>query len=285
MRVSVVIPSLNSPVIDQVLAGVLAQDEAEFIDEILVVGQDAPGLMAGYERARLIDPGHRLNPPAARNLGIRESAAPLVIFLDADCIPQPGWLRAHHAAHAAGHAVVGGGVLPDGENFWSKAYNLGMFHEYLTTHSDGPRDILPTLNLSVERRAIEAAGPFDESLPRAQDLEWTARLRAGGFPLRFCAAAAIRHRHNRTTARAVWADCAASGRYSRLVRLRHPEVLDAPGMLRRPGLVRLLSPAVAAWATARAIARQPALLRRFPAHLPAIYLTKLAWAWGAGTPA
>ncbi len=288
MDTSVIIPNLNSPILDQVLAAVLAQDGAEHVGEIWVVGQDAPGLSAGFERTHMLDPGERLNPPAARNLGIRCSAAPLLIFLDSDCIPQPGWLRAHLAAHAEGHAVTGGGVLPSGENYWSLAYNLGMFHEYLTTkpdnRRDGRRDILPTLNLSVERQVIERAGLFDESLPRAEDLEWSARARAAGFPLHFCAAAAVEHRHRRTTARAVWADCAGSGYYSRLVRLRHPKLLDAPGLLRQPGLVRLLSPAIAAWGAARAVARQPALLR-YPAQLPAIYLTKLAWSWGAGAPA
>lgn len=285
MRVSVIIPSLNSPILDEVLAAVLAQDEAEYIDEILIVGQDAPGLSAGVERARLIDPGHRLNPPAARNLGIRHSAAPLLLFLDADCIPQPGWLRAHRAAHAAHQPVVGGGVLPRGENYWSLAYNLGMFHEYLTTQPDGRRDILPTLNLSVERRVIDEAGWLDETLPRAEDLEWSARLRAAGVPLHFCAAAAVVHRHRRLNARAVWDDCAGSGYFSRQVRLRYPQQLKAPGLLERPRLVRLLSPAIAAWATLRAVAHQPVLLGRYPAHLPAIYMTKLAWAWGAGAPA
>lgn len=284
MRVSVIIPSLNSPILDQVLAAIIAQDDVDLVDEILVIGQDAQGLIADFARARLIDPGHQLSPPAARNLGIRHSSAPLIIFLDSDCIPQPGWLRAHLSAHAAGHAIVGGGVLPDGENYWSLAYNLGMFHEYLTTQPDHRRDILPTLNLSVAQQVIELVGLFNERLPRAEDLEWSARARKAGFTLHFCAAAAVQHRHRRTTAQAVWIDCAGSGYYSRRVRLQHPEMLTAPGLLRQPRLLRLLSPAIAAWATARAIAHQPALLR-YPAHFPGLYLTKLAWSWGAGATA
>ena len=285
MRASIVIPSLNSPILDQVLAAVLSQDEIETVAEILVVGQDEPGLIGRTEKTRLIDPGVRLYPPAARNLGIQQSRSPLLLFLDSECIPQAGWLRAHRAAHAAGHPVVGGSVLPAGGNYWSKVYNLGMFHEYLTMQDDGSRRILPTLNLSVEREVIQNVGLLDEALVRAQDLEWSTRFRAAGFPLHFSAAAAVLHRHNRTTARAVWDDCAGSGHYSRKVRLQHAGDLYAPGLLRYPGLVRLVSPAIAAWATARAIARQPALLWRFPAYLPGVYLTKLAWSWGAGAPA
>jgi hypothetical protein len=46
--------------------------------------------------------------------------------------------------------------------------------------------------------------------------------------------------------------------------------------------LRLLSPAIAAAATARIAFQQPAILRRHFGSLPAIFLTKLAWAWGAG---
>jgi GT2 family glycosyltransferase len=140
------------------------------------------------------------------------------------------------------------------------------------------------LNLSVERRVIEAAGPLDETLPRSQDMEWTARMNRAGYPPTFEPGAAVEHRHNRTGFRSVWDDCARSGRYSRRVRLRHGDLLDTPRLLRHPYLVRLLSPLIALGATGRIVARQPVLLSRHFTALPAIYLTKLAWAWGAGEP-
>ncbi len=173
-------------------------------------------------------------------------------------------------------------MLPTGGNYWSRGYNLGMFQAYLPTRPAGPRPILPTLNLSVERPVIEAIGGLDETLPRSQDMEWTARMGQAGFPPCFWPEAAVEHRHNRATLRAVWDDCARSGYYSRQVRLRHGDLLRTPALLRRPRLLRLLSPAIAAAATARLVAEQPAVLRRHPADLPAIFLTKLAWAWGAG---
>lgn len=282
MRVSVIIPSLNSPLLDKVVAAVLSQAGAEELAEILVVGKDEPGLVPAGTIARLIDTGRPVNPAVARNRGIREASAPLLIFLDSDCIPQPGWLRAHQAAHAAGHPVAGGSLLAAGLNYWSLGYNLGMFQEYLPTRPAGPRAILPTLNLSVERQAIEAVGGLDETLPRSQDMEWTARMRQAGFQPYFWPDAAIDHRHNRDTLRAMWDDCARSGYYSRQVRLRHSELLGTPALLRHPAFLRLLSPAIAAAATARIAIQQPAVLRRHFGSLPAIYLTKLAWAWGAG---
>ena len=282
MRVSVIIPSLNSPILDDVLAAISSQAGAEDVAEILVVGKDEAGLLVPNVRARLIDTGQPVNPAVARNRGIRESSAPLLLFLDSDCLPQPDWLRAHQAAHAAGHPVVGGSVLPTGGNYWSRGYNLGMFQEYLPTRPAAPRTILPTLNLSVERHVIEAVGGLDETLPRSQDMEWTARMGQAGFQPCFWPAAAVDHRHNRDTLRAMWDDCARSGYYSRQVRLRHGDLLRTPALLRHPRLLRLLSPAIAAAATARLVVEQPVVLRHHPADLPAIYLTKLAWAWGAG---
>lgn len=284
MDTAIVIPSLNSPILDRVLTAIADQEGFERLDEIVVVGKDDAGLLGSRPKARLLDTGRPVNPAVARNLGIAHTSAPLLVFLDSDCIPQPGWLSAHRAAHTAGHAVAGGSVLPDGDTYWSLGYNLGMFHDYLPTRPAGPRAILPTLNLSVERRVIERAGFLNETLPRSQDMEWTARMSGAGFRPVFWPAAAVAHRHNRTTARNVWDDCARSGHYSRQVRLQHGALLRAPSLLRHPILLRLLSPLIGAWATARILAGQPGLLRRFPAALPAIYYTKLAWAWGAGAP-
>lgn len=282
MRVSVIIPSLNSPILDSVLAAVLSQDGIETVDEILVVGKDDAGLMTTSAVARLIDTGQPVNSAVARNRGIVETTAPLLLFLDSDCIPQPGWLRAHQTAHDAGHPVAGGSVLSTGANYWSRGYNLGMFQEYLPTRPAAPRAILPTLNLSVERRVIDTVGGLDETFARSHDMEWTARMCRAGFQPYFWPDAAVDHRHNRDSLRAVWNDCARSGYYSRQVRLKHSELLGAPAILRHPAFMRLLSPLIAALTTARIVGQQPAILRRHFSSLPAVYLTKLAWVWGAG---
>ncbi|MGB5057754.1 MAG: glycosyltransferase, partial [Candidatus Promineifilaceae bacterium] len=96
--VSIIIPSLNSPLIDQVVAALVGQAQAEVIREIVVVGKDEAGLLLVGGRVRLVDTGQPVPPGTARNLGIRAATADLLIFLDSDCLPQPGWLAAHLAA-------------------------------------------------------------------------------------------------------------------------------------------------------------------------------------------
>lgn len=279
--VAVIIPSLNSPIIDRVIDAIGAQAGAADLADIVVVGKDAPGLLAPGGPARLLDTGDPVPPGTARNLGIAATSADLLIFLDSDCLPQPGWLAGHLAAHAAGHAVVSGGVLADGDGYWHRSYNLAMFHEIFADNPPGPRDLLPTLNLSVERRVIDAVGGLDAALRRGQDMEWTTRMRRAGFQPYFWPQAAVRHAHDRHTLRAVWRDCARSGFYSRQIRLRHSDLVPAPFFLRRRRLTLLLAPAIALATTARIVAQRRGVFRRQWTTVGALFVTKLAWAWGA----
>jgi len=281
MQVSIVIPSLNSPMIAQVLTAIEQQNVAELIKEVVVVGKDEQHLIPKNSRAKLIDTGDPIPPSTARNLGINATSAELIIFLDSDCIPQKKWLHEHILAHEAGHKVVGGGVLPVGNGYWHLSYNLTLFHENFSTSDEGARDYLPTLNLSVDRDVITKSGLLNESLRRAQDIEWTTRMRRDGFQPWFWPDAMIYHAHNRTTVQAVWEDCATSGYYMRQIRLQHPDLLQAPSILRYRGLVLGLSPVIAGWVTWRLIRRTPDIFYRQWRTLPAIYLSKIAWCWGA----
>jgi GT2 family glycosyltransferase len=277
----IIIPSLNSPLIDRVVAAINQQEQIGRIAEIVVVGKDEAGLLTTNERVRLLDTGEPILPGAARNLGIQATTAALLIFLDSDCIPQPGWLAAHLAAHAAGYLIVGGSILAQGENYWALSYNLSMFHEYLSGRPDEPRSLLPTLNLSVARRVIDKVGLLNEALPRSQDMEWTTRMKAAGFQPYFWPTAVVDHQHNRLTRQQVWQDCLRSGRYARQVRLEYGRTLQTPYLLRFRRTLRLLAPLVAGVVTMQVVRQQPTLFRRHWTTLPAVYLTKLAWCWGA----
>lgn len=284
LSVCVIIPSLNSPIIDAVVAGIEAQAGAARIGEIIVVGKDEAGLLPHNGRTRLIDTGEPVDASTARNLGMAATAADMLIFLDSDCVPQPGWLDGHLAAHAAGHCVVGGGVLPDGINYWHLTYNLAMFHEVFSTAPAGARPFLPTLNLSVTREVIQAVGGLDVTLPYSHDLDWTTRMRRAGFQPYFEPRAAVQHRHGRTTLPHVWHDCAINGHYARQVRVTHGAALGTPAILRYPWLTLLLSPLIALWVTLRIILKRPSTLLSRWSTWPAIYLTKIAWCWGAASP-
>jgi len=282
--IALIIPSLNSPIIDQVLEHVELQANSDLIDQIWVVGKDDPGVICQNKRTRFLDTQKPVPAGTARNLGLKATRADILIFLDSDCLPQPGWLTGHLSALTIGHQVVGGGILPEGNGYWHLSYNLTLFHEFLSNTQPGPRNYLPTLNLSVKREVINAVGTLDDSLGRGQDIDWTARMREAGYQLHFQPDAVIRHEHVRNTFPAFWSDCARSGYHMRQVRVRHPNYLDAPSILRHRRLILMLSPLIATWITSRIFLRQPAIFGRYWHTLPAIYLSKIAWCWGASRP-
>ncbi len=280
-KVAVVIPSLNSPLIGQVVTAVLSLPDAAAIQKVVVVGMDEAQILPQSDRVQFIETGQPVLAATARNRGASVTNADLILFLDSDCLPEPGWLAGHLAAHQNGHSVVSGSVLPEGSNYWHLVYNLTLFHELLPTAPRGPRDFLATLNLSVDRAVIDQVGGMDEHINRVEDVDWTTRMRRAGIQPYFWPEAVIRHEHGRTTFRQVWRDCALSGYHMRRLRLHHADLLQAPGALRYPSLLLLLSPFVAAWATARIMWRQPELIVRFCHIWPGIFLTKIAWCWGA----
>jgi len=94
-------------------------------------------------------------------------------------------------------------------------------------------------------------------------------------------AAAVHHDHNRETMTQVWRDCAINGQYARQVRLQHKQILETPHFLRYRALTLLLSPLIATAVTARIFSRRWSTMRHFLITMPAIYLTKIAWCWGA----
>lgn len=281
MKTAVIIPSLNSPIIEQIITAVLQQQGVIDLPEIIIVGKDDSGNIPPDAPITFIDTNTPVLAAVARNRGATATDAELLLFLDSDCIPTPTWLAAHQEAHRAGHKVVSGSVLPQGTNYWHLTYNLTLFHEILTLNDGGPRNFLATLNLSVEREVFYTVGGMNETINRVEDVDWTTRMRRAGIQPYFWPSAAINHQHSRFTPQAVWRDCALSGYHMRQLRLTHKDLLTAPGLLRYPKLVLLFSPAIATWATGRILWKRPYILKKFWHTIPAIFWTKLAWCWGA----
>lgn len=282
-EVSVIVPSLNSPLINRTIAALCAQSRIDAVREILVVGRDEPSLIPSHPLVRSVDTQRPVTAPVARNIGIRLAQEELLAFIDADCVAEPGWLAGLLDAMGAGNDVVSGAMGFDGSNYWATAYNVSMFHEFLPSARGGYRVHLPTANLLVRRRVIDAVGLLDESLPRGQDTDWTARMTEQGYRLRFTPQARVVHCHTRRTARAVWREWVRSGAFSVQIRMRHPDVLAAPVILRSGVLLIVLAPLVALLNTTRIFVRDRALWK-YLRVFPAVYLTKLAWCWGAARP-
>ena len=167
-KISVIIPTLNDPLIDQVVAGV--QSQMADAGEIVVVGRDDVGRVPVGIGIRFLETEQPVTAPVARNLGIQAATGNTLVFIDSDCLPRPGWLAGLLNRLASGEDVVIGGVISPTDHYWVLAYNISMFHEFMTHTQPGFRRYSPTLNLAVRQKVIQKVGLMDENLPRGQDL-------------------------------------------------------------------------------------------------------------------
>jgi GT2 family glycosyltransferase len=277
--VSIIIPSRNSYTIDRTIDSLFGQTAFERIDEILVIGIDEPGKVVERGPVRFIPSDGPVTAPVARNLGIRQARNHDLVFIDADCVAEPGWLAELLEANSAGRPVVGGSVTLLGDDYLQLCYNLSMFHEFLPSSRAGSRKNLGTLNLFVSRQVVDKTGLMDESLVRCQDTEWTLRMRDKGYELFFEPGAVVRHLPHISGLSQVYRVWYRTGYFSGQIRRKYRHLIAPPPFESAPWMLALLSPMIGIFVTLRIFIQSPRLVR-FCHTLPVIFLTKLAWCLG-----
>lgn len=131
---------------------------------------------------------------AARNAAIRQATGEVLVFLDADCAPVPGWLEAALACMetrgadlVAGHiALTYRGVRLTPAECFEKAFAFRQTQNVA-------QGVAVTANLLVRRELFNAVGLFDDSLLSGGDFEWTRRATSAGFTLVYCRYTAVHH--------------------------------------------------------------------------------------------
>lgn len=136
---------------------------------------------------RVLDGGGN-GPGAARNAGIAAAIAPLVAFTDADCEPEPAWLR--ELTRALGdHDLVQGRVVPAGPvGAWDRTVRVG-----------GLSWLFETANLGIRTPLVRELGGFEPWLsPRrskelGEDVWLGWRAQRAGAQIAFAPDAVVAH--------------------------------------------------------------------------------------------
>ncbi len=130
-------------------------------------------------------------PAPARNLGWRTAETPIVAFLDDDCLPEPGWLKAGLSTISADETlgVVQGRVRTP----WDFDPNA-MLPWYHCQIIEKPTPYFEAANIFYRRAALEMADGFDESIGWwGEDTELGWRVVEGGWGRGFAAHAVVEH--------------------------------------------------------------------------------------------
>lgn len=281
--ISVVIPNLHSPVLDGVLQALRPQMEAwQGEIDVWVVGQDRYGFAQSDRLATFLETDGPVLPARSRNLGAEKSRGELLIFLDADCLPQPGWLEALVAAYRRwpDAGAISGAMSPDAATFPLHCGQIASFHDHLDHNPRGARDLLASFSMLVPRRVWGSAGGMNEDFFPGEDLDFSIRISQNGYALYFEPAAVVVHAPSRGSWGALWSHAVRAGDQSAQVRGIHDDWYRMPAWSRSSLAWRVLSPGIGVVRAVQIYATKPWLWQYWRC-LPWVILSKVAWCWGA----
>jgi GT2 family glycosyltransferase len=164
------------------------------VQEVVVVDAsrgDLDDIRRSNEWVRWTDyqqpPGVRTSIAHQRNLGVRLAEGDIIVFTDAGCLPESGWLERLLAPIfedgedvTCGPARAIGKSIYSGDRWWGNSDA-----KYVSTAT--------TINIAFRSEAFDAVGGFDESFGSAEDIDFTWRLTDSGYRLRWVPDAVVLH--------------------------------------------------------------------------------------------
>jgi GT2 family glycosyltransferase len=211
LTASVLIPSSGRPgVLEATLEALCHQDIPRDEFEVIVVDDGArPPLAARVDpyRERLAvrtvrrEPGRQPGgPAAARNAAAALARSPLLIFLDDDCAPDPGWLRAYRDAFEQAPDCALAGPIVNGlpDDRYAEACHV-VFGYLYSRHVEGRgtttgAPFVISANFGVPAALFASVGGFDERFSLAsEDRMFSAEWLRAGRKFRAVPGAVVRH--------------------------------------------------------------------------------------------
>ncbi|MEI6562934.1 MAG: glycosyltransferase [bacterium] len=183
---SIILPAFNEGAhIGSCLDAIRANISDPVSVEILVIDNGSTDQTATVVRSRGIrvienTAGHRLNISDLRNIGARESAGDILVFLDADMLVPVDWLEKAGLYFGAGFKGALGFTsrVPTTAGWVGRIWGQRLF---LKRNRLMDVDFLPGRNIFVNRVVFEAVGGFDPAFCTGEDKDFTFRVRKAGY--------------------------------------------------------------------------------------------------------
>ncbi|MEO6911247.1 MAG: glycosyltransferase family 2 protein [Edaphobacter sp.] len=205
MKITVIIPTYNrSGLLKETLDALCAQSKAQDIHEVIVVNDGSTDstdeVVNGFFSRLPIRYFYqeRSGVSQARNRGLRETSAPVVLLLDDDIIPSQQLIAEHSIFHESNpdlEAVLLGYVTwytkihATPFMCWYGEYGALFGYSKLKDKQEAPARFLYTCNVSFKTDFLLAHGGFNETLTVLEDHELGYRLTKDGMRMTFLKAA------------------------------------------------------------------------------------------------
>jgi len=175
--------------------------------EIIVVVDTSDNSQDAATKATIIVSGDQ-TIAAKRNLGVNNTSATYIGFIDSDAYPEDGWLTNAIAALKGNRriwAVGGPNVSPPEESLSERFVGLAL-RSWIVSGNNNYRkfkaparfcDDLPSCNLVVRREDYVALGGMDEAIFTGEDIDFCFRLRKSGGKILYTPDVLVYHK-NRT---------------------------------------------------------------------------------------
>lgn len=204
LNISIVIPTYNRrPRLERVLRALERQTHPLEDFEVVVVSDGSTDgtdrFLTNVETPLQLRPHFQENAgvAAARNRGVEQARAELILFIDDDVVPAPDLVAEHlrqHHAYQRDIVVLGPMLTPADHEMspWVQWEQSMLYRQYNAMEQglyEPTSRQFYTGNTSLRRDAIVEAGGFDPTFRRAEDIELGFRLERLGLKYVFCMSA------------------------------------------------------------------------------------------------
>jgi cellulose synthase/poly-beta-1,6-N-acetylglucosamine synthase-like glycosyltransferase len=198
--ISVVIPAHNASKVLEPCLDALAQQTMPREQYEVIVVNDGPVDAAveittdRYGVSLLSQP--QRGAGAARNLGASHAQGEILLFTDADCVPESSWVEAMIAPFADQEVMGVCGVVRTRQTgliprFIQREYD----YRYRSIAKHPQIDFINTGTAGYRKHVFLESGGFREDLLGAEDVELSFRLASQGHKMVFAPEAIVYHRH------------------------------------------------------------------------------------------
>jgi len=118
-----------------------------------------------------------------RNVGLAAAGGETIIFLDSNCVPEPGWIESITQPIQSGQSRIVMGL--------TRSLSGSTVHDQVGRRSDVIE--FSTTNIAFARSIFDDVGLFDESIGLAEDVDLSWRVSELGIPITYNANAVVTH--------------------------------------------------------------------------------------------